>query len=259
MHFAVDDDQVHMTTKLADEKTYFLPFNRGHDDTGASGNPANLDGAATSYLWEEVLKRDNWLAILGSQMFLKKETHEDPATGRIKHSTALMFPRYHQWRAVTKLVDAITEEGPGQRYLIEHSAGSGKTNTIAWTAHRLARLNDQKNQKAFDKVLIVLDRRVLDKQLQQAVEQVDDTVGTVAVIDSATVRRSGGSKSRALLDALTGSALIVVVTIQTFPYVKGLLDTTLGDKNFAVIVDEAHTSQSGKTAADLKKVLTDGG
>ncbi|MDV2980844.1 UNVERIFIED_CONTAM: DEAD/DEAH box helicase family protein [Actinomycetes bacterium ARC8] len=259
VHFAVDDDQVHMTTKLNSEKTYFLPFNRGHDDTGASGNPANPNGAASSYLWEQVLQRDNWLAILGSQMFLKDETHEDPATGRIKHSTALMFPRYHQWRAVKKLVDAITEEGPGQRYLIEHSAGSGKTNTIAWTAHRLARLHDQSNQKTFDKVLIVSDRRVLDKQLQQAVEQVDDTVGTVAVIDSAAVRRSGGSKSRALLDALTGSALIVVVTIQTFPYVKGLLDTTLGDKNFAVIIDEAHTSQSGKTAADLKKVLTGGG
>ncbi|BDU04612.1 type I restriction endonuclease subunit R [Nocardia cyriacigeorgica] len=259
VHFAVDDDQVHMTTKLAGEKTYFLPFNRGHADTGAAGNPPNPDGSATSYLWEEVLQRDNWLTILGSQMFLKTEADEDPATGKIKRSTALMFPRYHQWRAVTKLVDSITNEGPGRRYLIEHSAGSGKTNTIAWTAHRLARLHNQANEKVFDKVLIVSDRRVLDAQLQQAVEQVDDTVGTVAVIDSAAVRRSGGSKSRALLDALTGSALIVVVTIQTFPYVKGLLDTTLGDRNFAVIIDEAHTSQSGKTAADLKKVLTEGG
>ncbi|MFD4420264.1 type I restriction endonuclease subunit R [Agromyces sp. NPDC058484] len=259
VHFAVDDDQVHMTTKLAGERTYFLPFNRGQDDTGAAGNPANPDGAATSYLWEQVLQRDNWLAILGSQMFLKTEADEDPATGKIKRSTTLMFPRYHQWRAVKRLVDTISDEGLGRRYLIEHSAGSGKTNTIAWTAHRLARLHDESNTKVFDKVLIVSDRRVLDAQLQQAVEQVDDTVGTVAVIDSAAVRRSGGSKSRALLDALTGSALIVVVTIQTFPYVKGLLETTLGDRNFAVIIDEAHTSQSGKTAADLKKVLTEGG
>lgn len=259
VHFAVDDDQVHMTTKLAGQNTYFLPFNRGHDDSGAAGNPQNPGGAATSYLWEQVLQRDNWLAILGSQMFLKTEAEEDPATGKIKRSTALMFPRYHQWRAVRKLVESIAEEGPGRRYLIEHSAGSGKTNTIAWTAHRLARLHDQANEKVFDKVLIVSDRRVLDAQLQQAVEQVDDTVGTVAVIDSAAVRRSGGSKSRALLDALTGSALIIVVTIQTFPYVKGLLETTLGDKSFAVIVDEAHTSQTGKTAADLKKVLTEGG
>lgn len=242
VHFALDDDQVHMTTKLAGEKTYFLPFNRGHADTGAAGNPPNPNGAATSYLWEEVLQRDNWLAILGSQMFLKTEAAEDPATGKIKRSTALMFPRYHQWRAIKRLVDEITLEGPGRRYLIEHSAGSGKTNTSAWTAHRLARLHDQANQKVFDKILIVSDRRVLDAQLQQAVEQVDDTVGTVAVIDSTAVRRSGGSKSRALLDALTGSALIIVVTIQTFPYVKGLLETTLGDKNFAVIVDEAHTS-----------------
>lgn len=259
VHFAVDDDQVHMTTKLAAEKTYFLPFNRGHDDTGAAGNPANPHGTATSYLWEQVLQRDTWLAILGSQIFLKTEADEDPATGRIKRSTTLMFPRYHQWRAVNRLVNRIIEEGPGSRYLIEHSAGSGKTNTIAWTAHRLARLHDASNTKVFDKVLIVSDRRILDAQLQQAVEQVDDTIGTVALIDSTAVRRSGGSKSRALLDALTGSALIVVVTIQTFPYVKGLLETTLGDKNFAVIIDEAHTSQSGKTAADLKKVLTDGG
>lgn len=259
VHFAVDDDQVHMTTKLAGEKTYFLPFNRGHDATGASGNPANPEGAATSYLWEQVLQRDTWLQILGSQIFLKTEADEDPTTGKLKRSTALMFPRFHQWRAVTKLVDEITEEGPGRRYLIEHSAGSGKTNTIAWTAHRLARLHDRSNEKVFDKILIVSDRRVLDAQLQQAVEQVDDTVGTVAVIDSVAVRRSGGSKSRALLDALTGSALIVVVTIQTFPFVKELLDTTLGDRNFAVIIDEAHTSQSGKTASDLKKVLTEGG
>lgn len=259
VHFAVDDDQVHMTTKLAGEKTYFLPFNRGHEDTGAAGNPSNPDGPATSYLWEQVLRRDHWLAILGSQMFLKTEADEDPSTGKIKRSMTLMFPRYHQWRAVTKLLDSVANEGPGRRYLIEHSAGSGKTNTIAWTAHRLARLHNAANEKVFDKVLIVSDRRVLDAQLQQAVEQVDDTVGTVAVIDSAAVRRSGGSKSRALLDALTGSALIVVVTIQTFPYVKGLLETTLGDKNFAVIIDEAHTSQSGKTAADLKKVLTEGG
>ena len=259
VHFAVDDDQVHMTTKLAGEKTYFLPFNRGHADTGASGNPANPEGAATSYLWEKVLQREAWLAILGSQMYLKTEASEDPVTGKIKRSTALMFPRYHQWRAVTKLVDTIAEEGPGRRYLIEHSAGSGKTNTIAWTAHRIARLHGPTNEKVFDKVLIVSDRKVLDAQLQQAVEQVDDTKGTVAVIDQAAVRRSGGSKSRALLDALTGSALIVVVTVQTFPHVKGLLESTLGDRNFAVIIDEAHTSQSGKTAADLKKVLTDGG
>ncbi|MDF2916570.1 MAG: box helicase [Microbacterium sp.] len=259
VHFAVDDDQVHMTTKLGGEKTYFLPFNRGHEDTGAAGNPQHPGGPSTSYLWEQVLERDNWLAILGSQMFLKTEADEDPATLKIKRSTTLMFPRYHQWRAVTKIVETIKAEGPGHRYLIEHSAGSGKTNTIAWTAHRLARLHDDGNEKVFDKVLIVSDRRVLDAQLQQAVEQVDDTVGTVAVIDSAAVRRSGGSKSRALVDALTGSALIVVVTIQTFPYVKELLETTLGEKNFAVIVDEAHTSQSGKTSADLKKVLTDGG
>ncbi|MET9259104.1 DEAD/DEAH box helicase family protein [Amycolatopsis sp. NPDC004079] len=254
VHFAVDDDQVWMTTRLAGGKTYFLPFNRGHEN-GAKGNPANPDGAATSYLWEQVLERHHWLGILGSQMFLREDVDEDPVTGRIKRSKTLMFPRYHQWRAVRKLVEAVREEGPGRRYLIEHSAGSGKTNTIAWSAHRLARLHDAGNEKVFDKVVVVSDRKVLDRQLQDAVEQVDDNSNSIAVIDSSAVRRSGGSKGRALLDALAGPALIVVVTIQTFPYVKGLLETKLGDKNFAVIVDEAHTSQSGKTAADLKTVL----
>ncbi len=258
VHFAVDDAEVWMTTRLAGAETYFLPFNRGHDD-GAKGNPANPAGAATSYLWEEVLERHSWLNILGALMFLHEETGEDPVTGKIKRKKTLMFPRYHQWRAVRKVVTAIHAEGTGRRYLIEHSAGSGKTNTIAWTAHRLARLHDEDNRKVFDKVLIVSDRKVLDRQLQDAVEQADNAAGSVAVIDSAAVRRSGGSKSRALLDALTGPALIVVVTIQTFPYVKGLLETTLGDQSFAVIIDEAHTSQSGKTAADLKKVLTEGG
>lgn len=160
-----------------------------------------------------------------------------------------------------KLVDSISEseEGPGRRYLIEHSADSGKTNTIAWTAHRPARLHNEANEKIFDKIRIVSDREVLDAQPQQAVEQGEDTRGTVAVIDSTAVRRSGGSKSRALVDSLTGSALVVVVTIQKFPFVKDVLETTLGGKNFAVIVDEAHTSQAGKTASELKKVMAEGG
>lgn len=193
-------------------------------------------------------------------MFLKTESSEDPATGRITRSSTLMFPRYHQWRAVTRLTDAIAAEGGpgGRRYLIEHSAGSGKTNTIAWSAHRLARLHDAANEKVFDKVLIVSDRRVLDKQLQEAVAQIDDTVGTVAVIDS-TLCDARAARSPGPGGCLTGSALIVVVTIQTFPHVKSVLETTLGDRNFAVIVDEAHTSQSGKTATELKQVLTEGG
>ncbi|MFD9749336.1 type I restriction endonuclease subunit R [[Kitasatospora] papulosa] len=258
VHFAVDDDEVWMTTKLAGDKTHFLPFNRGHVN-GAKGNPSNPNGAATSYLWEEVFNRHNWLHILGALMFLRKDEDKDLVTGKIKRTTTLLFPRYHQWRAVRRIVEEVRDGGPGRRYLIEHSAGSGKTNTIAWTAHCLAQLHDGDNHKIFDKVLIVSDRKVLDRQLQEAVSQVDDSGDSVAVIDSAAVRRSGGSKSRALLDALTGPALVVVVTIQTFPYVKSLIDTTLGDKVFAVIVDEAHTSQSGKTANALKKLLTEGG
>src|SRR5699024_10226676 len=156
------------------------------------------------------------------------------------------------------LVDSVGDEGPGCRYLIEHSAGSGKTNTIAWTAHRLARLHDRPNAQVFGKVIIVSDRRALDAQLQQALAQVDDTGGSVAVTDSSAAGRSGGSESPALLDALTGSPLNIDVTLQAFRFVKDLLLTKHGTKNFAVIVDAAHTAQSGKTAAELKKVLTEG-
>ncbi|MCT2281776.1 DEAD/DEAH box helicase family protein [Micromonospora chalcea] len=258
VHFALDDDEVWMTTRLAGPKTFFLPFNRGTAD-GGKGNPPAPGGAATSYLWERVLQRDSWLNILGSLMFLQHEEDSDPITGRTSKKSTLIFPRFHQWEAVTDLVAAVGGEGPGSRYLVQHSAGSGKTNTIAWTAHRLARLHTTENQKMFDKVLVISDRRVLDRQLQDAVRQVDNTSDLVTTIDAAEVRRAGGSKSKALAAALSGKSLIVIVTIQTFPFVMDLMTGDLAGKNFAVIVDEAHTSQSGATAADLRKVLTTGG
>ena len=258
VHFALDDDEVWMTTRLAGPRTFFLPFNRGTAD-GGKGNPPAPGGAATSYLWERVLQRDSWLNILGSLMFLRHEEDTDPITGRTSKKSMLIFPRFHQWEAVTELVAAVGAEGPGSRYLVQHSAGSGKTNTIAWTAHRLARLHTAENQKMFDKVLVISDRKVLDRQLQDAVRQVDNTSDLVTTIDAAEVRRAGGSKSKALAAALTGKSLIVIVTIQTFPFVMDLMTGDLAGKNFAVIVDEAHTSQSGATAADLRKVLTAGG
>lgn len=257
VHFALDDDEVWMTTKLAGDKTHFLPFNRGTAD-GGKGNPPNPTGPAVAYLWEQVLQRDAWLNILGALMFLKHETDEDPITGKTTKSASLVFPRFHQWQAVTDLTEAVTTEGPGRRYLIQHSAGSGKTNTIAWTAHRLARLHTSDNVKVYDKVLVISDRKVIDKQLQDAVRQVDNTADLITTIDAVQIREAG-SKSKALAEALTGKALIVIVTIQTFPFVADLMATTMADRNFAVVVDEAHTSQSGATAAELRKVLTAGG
>jgi len=146
VHFAVDDDEVWMTTRLAGAKTVFLPFNQGTED-GGKGNPVNRAGEATAYLWESVLERESWLNILGSLMFVSEEEGTDPITGRMSKKSVLMFPRFHQWQAVTSLVAAARAEGAGQKYLIQHSAGSGKSNSIAWTAHRLARLHDNDNRK----------------------------------------------------------------------------------------------------------------
>jgi type I restriction enzyme R subunit len=259
VHFAVDDDEVWMTTRLAGAKTVFLPFNQGIED-GGKGNPVNPAGQATAYLWESVLERESWLNILGSLMFVSEEEGTDPITGRVSKKSVLMFPRFHQWQAVTSLVAAARAEGPGQKYLVQHSAGSGKSNSIAWTAHRLARLHDDGNRKLFDTVLVITDRTVLDNQLQAAVRQVDNQKELVVAIGPAEARQAGGSKSKALAAALQDKRLIVVVTIQTFPFVlKELADNTaLQGNRFAIIVDEAHTSQSGTTATGVRDVLGSG-
>jgi type I restriction enzyme R subunit len=260
VHFAVDDDEVWMTTRLIGPKTVFLPFNRGTLE-GGKGNPSNSQGAATSYLWEQVLQRDSWLDILGALMFTRQETTADPVSGKKANRSTILFPRFHQWEAVTSLVDTVRTEGPGHSYLIQHSAGSGKTNSIAWTAHRLARLHTADNVKVFDTVLVITDRTVLDDQLQQAVRQVDNQPDLVVTIDDTEVRRAGGSKSKALATALLDKRLIVVVTIQTFPFLMKELaeNKALRGHNFAIIVDEAHTSQSGPTANELRAVLSSGG
>ena len=190
VHFAVSNDEVWMTTRLAGEDTHFLPFNRGTEDGGA-GNPLNPDGSPTAYLWERVLQRDSLLNILGRLMYVKHETTTDPITGKTSKSATLRFPRFHQWEAVTNVTAAVTSEGVGQRYLIQHSAGSGKTDSIAWTAHRMARLQVD-NEKVFDSVIVVTDRNVLDAQLQDAIKQIDNDQGIVVAIDrdeAATRRR----------------------------------------------------------------------
>lgn len=257
VHFAVSEDEVWMTTKLDGPNTRFLPFNRGTEDGGA-GNALNPNGQRTAYFWEQVLQRDAWLAILSRFIWISESRAKDQ-TGRQKRSYTLIFPRFHQWDVVEKLESAVTAPEPDRRFLIQHSAGSGKTNSIAWTAHRLARLQVD-NKKLFDSVIVVTDRNVLDAQLQEAIRQIDtDNQSIVATIDDKTIRDSGtGSKSGALAQALESGKLIVVVTIQTFPFILDQLQSTdaFTGKKFAVIADEAHSSQSGQTAAKLKSVLT---
>jgi type I restriction enzyme, R subunit len=252
VHFAVSNSEVQMTTKLAGKDTVFLPFNRG--DGGHAGNPANPHGGSpTAYLWQQILDRDTWLDILGRFMHLQIDEKIDAATNKKIRTQTMLFPRYHQWDAVTRLVDAARTQGPGQRYLIQHSAGSGKTNSISWLAHRLSVLHTEANKPMFDSVIVITDRNVLDAQLQEAIRQIDRTPGVVAHIAGL-----GGAKSQELADALTGGTKIIVVTIQTFPFALELIrtQTSLKGKSFAIIADEAHSSQAGEASKRLKAALT---
>ena len=257
VHFAVSNDLAAMTTRLEGEKTHFLPFNIGHDS--GAGNPPAADGrSATAYLWERVWEKDAWLTIIGRLMIVETKEEWDVATGTSVRRTSMLFPRFHQWEAVTDIVAAVREEGVGQRYLIEHSAGSGKTNTIAWTAHRLARLHVD-DEKVFDSVIVVVDRTVLDGQLQEAIRQIDGSGKIVATISPEDVRKAGAkSKSGLLATALKNGELIIAVTVQTFPFALDEIraDSSLKGRRFAVIADEAHSSQSGQISSKLKAVLT---
>lgn len=252
VHFVVSNSEVRMTTKLAGANTRFLPFNRG-DDQGA-GNPVSPNGSASSYFWEEILQRDTWLALLGSFVHLQVEVDVDPDTGKKTKAEKVLFPRYHQWRAVTRLVEAACAEGPGHRYLVQHSAGSGKTNSISWLAHRLSQLHDDANERVFDTVVVVTDRTVLDKQLQDAIAQFEKQAGVVQSI----TRDGNESKSKQLAEALAGGKHIVIVTIQSFEALITAIQTVpeLEGRRFAVIADEAHSSQTGSTAGALTKVLS---
>ncbi|WP_067504467.1 type I restriction endonuclease subunit R [Actinoplanes sp. TFC3] len=257
VHFAVSNDLAAMTTRLEGEKTHFLPFNMGHEK-GAGNPPAEGGRSATAYLWERVWDKDAWLTIIGRLVIVETKEEWDVATGTSVRRTSMLFPRFHQWEAVTNLVAAVREEGVGQRYLIEHSAGSGKTNTIAWTAHRLARLHLD-DKKVFDSVIVVVDRTVLDGQLQDAIRQIDGSGRIVATISPEDVRKAGAkSKSGLLATALKNGELIIAVTVQTFPFALDEIraDKGLKGKRFAVIADEAHSSQSGQISSKLKAALT---
>jgi type I restriction enzyme R subunit len=244
VHFAVSNMEVHMTTALNGAATRFIPFNQG--DNGGKGNPPNKAGGhRTAYLWEQVWQRESWLEILGRYLIARRD--------KKKEITEIIFPRYHQLDVTRALQRAVLKDGPGAKYLVQHSAGSGKTNSISWTAHFLAELHDADSKKVFDSVLVVSDRTVIDSQLQDALFDFQRQTGVVA-----TIKGEDGSKSAELAEALSGDKKIVVCTIQTFPFaleeVRKLAATK--GKRFAVIADEAHSSQSGEAASKLKAVLS---
>jgi len=254
VHFAVSQYQVYMATRLEGANTFFLPFNKGTKDGGAGNDvPADVNEYATAYLWNEVLLPDNLLNILARFVHLQIEEKED-ALGKKYKKESLIFPRYHQWNVVNKLLDAARTEGPGQRYLIQHSAGSGKSNSIAWVAHQLSSLYKADGQKQFHSVIVVTDRTVLDAQLQDTIYQFEHTDGVVGRINN---KEGEGSKSEKLAGALEVAQPIIIVTIQTFPFVLRAIENSvsLKERCYAIIADEAHSSQSGSTARQLKEVL----
>lgn len=243
VYFAVDTDEVHMTTKIAKGKTKFLPFNKGCD--GGKGNPENPNGLKTDYLWNEILQKDSLLDIFQKFVFLKKEELKDDK-GKKRIKEAMIFPRYHQLDAVRKLEQDAKEKGAGHNYLIQHSAGSGKTNTISWLAHRLSNLHDKQDKLVFDTVIVISDRRVLDKQLQDSIYQIEHKHGVVQKIDR---------DSNQLAEALKGGARIIISTLQKFPFILDKV-AELEKRRYAVIIDEAHSSTSGENIGALKEVLS---
>ncbi len=245
VHFAVDLSRVYMTTRLEGAKTYFLSFNQGSNGAGkvgGQGNPINEDGYDTAYLWESVLCKDRLLEILHKYLHLQIERDDN---GDIK-SERMIFPRYHQLDVVTKLLEDVKENGSGKNYLIQHSAGSGKSNSIAWLAHRLSGLHNYKNEKIFQSVIIVTDRRVLDGQLQNTVYQFDHVDGVVKKIDK---------NAQQLKDAINDGVPIIITTLQKFPVIYK--EVKSDNKRFAIIIDEAHSSQTGDAAKKLKHALAD--
>lgn len=241
VHFAVDTDEVYMATRLSGRSTHFLPFNRGCN--GGAGNPENPSGYKTSYLWEEVLERHSALDILAR--FIHLQIEEKKFSGNTVKRETMIFPRYHQLGCVRALITDARNSGTGTNYLVQHSAGSGKSNSIAWLAHRLASLYTEKDEKVFDSIIVVTDRVVLDQQLQNTIYQFEHKQGVVQKIDIDAAQ---------LAAALSSSVPIVITTLQKFPFVTEKMDD-LPARRYAVIVDEAHSSQGGESATELKGVL----
>lgn len=245
VHFAVDPDEAWMTTRLAGTATRFLPFNRGHGH--GAGNPPAASGHRTAYLWEDVWARDNLLDLVGRFIHLQVETGVDADTGADWRDERMVFPRYHQRDAVRRLVGAAVRCGAGTNYLVQHSAGSGKSNTIAWLAHRLASLHDGEDRKVYDNVVVLTDRRVLDQQLQATIDQFEHKEGVVQKIDKDAAQ---------LARALVSGAPIIISTLHKFGFIQNKV-AALPERRYAIIVDEAHGSQSGEMALNVKELLAD--
>ena len=243
-YFCIDHLEAWMATKLAGKETVFLPFNQGSNgagNDGGKGNPANPDGYPTAYLWEQVFQKDSMMDILQRFIHLNKKDNKK------KHS--MIFPRYHQLDVVRKLIADVSKNGSGKNYLIQHSAGSGKSNSIAWTTYRLASLHNKDNKPIFSSVIVITDRTVLDAQLQATISSFDHTVGAIETIGE-------GKNSKDLRDAINNGIRIIVTTLQKFPVIYQEVDKQNG-RNFAIIVDEAHSSQTGSSALKLKTALAD--
>lgn len=243
VHFAVDDEEAWFTTQLAGKTTRYFPFNRGNGT--AAGNPP-AEGYRTAYLWEEVLQRDSLLDLVGRFLHLEVETYEKK--GKTYRKEKMIFPRYHQMDVVRRLTGHARQHGPGRNYLIQHSAGSGKSNSIAWLAYRLSSLHDAQDQRVFDSVIVITDRRVLDSQLQETIYQFEHKMGVVEKIDQ---------NSTQLAEAITHASPIIITTLQKFPFVLDKV-ADLPKRSYAVIVDEAHSSQGGEASKQMKQVLSDG-
>jgi type I restriction enzyme R subunit len=243
VNFAVDTDQVYMATRLKGKNTSFLPFNKGNK--GGAGNPKVEGKLRTHYLWEEILKKDNILEILDKFTYIE-EKEEELADGEIIKKETLIFPRYHQLDAVRKILSHVKENGPGHKYLVQHSAGSGKTNSITWLSHRLASLHNAGNDVIFDGVIVVTDRKVLDQQLQDSIYSLEHKIGLVAKIEQ---------DSTQLATELAKGTKIIISTIQKFPYILDMISGTK-DKSYAIVIDEAHSSTSGDNIKALKASLS---
>ena len=242
VHFAVDDEVVYMATRIDGSKTYWLPFNKGHNY--GAGNPLNPDGYRTDYLWHDILAKESWLEIIGR--FIHLQTEEYEFEGRTRKKEKLIFPRFHQLDAVRKITAHAKDKGVGHNYLVQHSAGSGKSNSIAWLSYRLSGLHNEQDERIFDSVVVVTDRRVLDSQLQNTIYQFEHKSGVVQRIDK---------DSKQLADAIGGGANIIITTLQKFPFVIDKVEN-LPDRKYAVIIDEAHSSQGGEASKKMKEVLS---
>lgn len=250
-HFAMDLNEVYMCTNLKGKSSFFLPFNQGCGEgiNSGKGNPHNEDGINVAYMWEDILKKDTVIYLIDKIIFLQKETKKNPDTGKRETKETLIFPRYHQLNAVRKVINDVVVNHSEKNYLIQHSAGSGKTNTIAWLAHRLASLHDAEDNVIFDTVCIITDRIVVDRQLQNAVLSLEHKVGLIKVMDDTCT-------SKDLAEALNGNTKIIVTTIHKFMYVHELVQE-LKNKTFAVIIDEAHSSTAGSAMESVTYALSE--